>query len=190
MDLLRLYLFCGLAFHKAVWEIMKRRSARSFLLRISSGSLVVLVARLVKLTILSGMVLQLFLPGVLPISTRPLLLQAAGAALFTCGLIIAVFARLRLGDNWTDIETAGLLKEQELVSEGVYGLIRHPIYVGDFLLVTGFELALNSMLAWGAILLIPVIVRQSIREEAVLTQNLPGYEDYRARTKRFVPFFF
>jgi len=190
MDLLRLYLLCGLVFHKAVWEIMKRRSARSFLLRISSGSLLVLMARLVKLGILAGMVLQLFLPDMLPISTRPLLPQAAGMALFTSGLIIAVFARWRLGDNWTDIETAGLLKEQELVSKGVYRFIRHPIYVGDFLLVTGFELALNSMLAFGAILLVPIIVRQAIREEAVLTHNLPGYEDYRVRTKRFVPFFF
>jgi len=190
MDLLRLYLLCGLVFHKAVWEIMKRRSARSFLLRISSGSSIVLIARLVKLGILGGMVLQLFLPDIFPISAQPLLPQVAGAALFTSGLIIAVFARLRLGNNWSDIEAAGLLKEQELVSQGVYRFIRHPIYVGDFLLVTGFELALNSMLVLGAILLIPVIVRQSIREEAVLTENLPGYEDYRARTKRFVPLVF
>ncbi|MEO5937220.1 MAG: hypothetical protein ABIP81_08395 [Terriglobales bacterium] len=60
------------------------------------------------------------------------------------------------------------------------GKNRHPIYTGDLLLLIGLELALNS--------LVPIVLRQAIREEGKLIQNLPGYDLYRRRTKRFLPF--
>ncbi len=80
------------------------------------------------------------------------------------------------------------MERQELVEEGVYRYIRHPIYLGDLLLLAGFELALNSWLALGVLVLAPVVLRQAREEEKVLLVNLPGYRDYCARTKRFIPF--
>ena len=103
-------------------------------------------------------------------------------------ILVAVATRVRLGDNWTDIETAGVLERQELVEAGVYRYIRHPLYLGDLLLLAGFELALNSWLALGVLVLAPLILRQAREEEKVLLANLPGYRDYCARTKRFIPF--
>jgi len=67
-------------------------------------------------------------------------------------------------------------------------LIRHPIYVGDLLLLIGLELALNSWLVLPAIILVPIVLAKAVQEERLLTQTLPGYEEYCRRTKRFVPF--
>jgi protein-S-isoprenylcysteine O-methyltransferase Ste14 len=75
-----------------------------------------------------------------------------------------------------------------VVSKGLYRFIRHPIYVGDLLLLIGLELSLNSWLVLGVILLLPVVIRQAVSEEKMLMRSLPGYETYCARTKRFIPF--
>ena len=188
MDLLHFYLLAGLVAHKVVWEVMKRHQKQPLRIRIFAGSWIVRLARLAKVCILVGLLAQTLLGDVLPISQHPGSLRVFGAALYTVGLLVAVAARVRLGDNWTDIETAGVLERQELVEEGVYRYIRHPIYLGDLCLLAGFELALNSWLALGVLVLAPVVLRQAREEEKVLLVNLPGYRDYCARTKRFIPF--
>ncbi len=188
MDLLNFYLLAGLLVHKVVWELMKRHQRQPLRIRIFAGSWIIRVARLAKIGILIALVAQTLLDDIFPISQHPGPLRALGVALFTVGLLVAVAARVRLGDNWTDIETAGVLEHQKLVEEGVYRYIRHPIYLGDLLLLAGFELALNSWLVLGVLVLAPVILRQARQEEKVLLVNLPGYRDYLARTKRFIPF--
>lgn len=186
MDFLHIYLFAGIVIHKLVWEALKRGGPAP-----AAAAPVPLKTRLVKavkVAILLGIAVQPFLPNFFPITTDPAPLRVAGTILYTLGLLVAIAARLELGKNWSDIETAGVLKGQTVVSGGVYGYIRHPIYTGDLLLLTGLELALNSWLLVLAILLIPIVARQAIREEALLVANLPGYQAYCQRTKRFVPF--
>ncbi len=188
MDLLHFYLLAGLVAHKVVWEVMKRHQKQPLRIRILSGSWIVRLARLAKVCILLALLAQTLLDDILPIARHPNLLRALGIALFTVGLLVAVAARVRLGDNWTDIETAGVLEHQKLVEGGVYKYVRHPIYLGDLLLLVGFELAQNSWLVLGVLPLLPVILRQAREEERILVANLPGYRDYCARTKRFIPF--
>ena len=71
---------------------------------------------------------------------------------------------------------------------------RHVILLGSKLhlintvLLTGLELALNSWLVLGVVLLVPIVTRQAVQEEAMLRQTLEGYTDYCTRTKRFIPF--
>ena len=188
MDLLHFYLLAGLVAHKVVWEVMKRHQERSLRIRIFAGPWIVRLARLAKVCILFALLAQTLLDDILPITQHPGLLRALGVALFTVGLLVAVAARVRLGDNWTDIETAGVLEHQKLVEDGIYKHVRHPIYLGDLLLLVGFELAQNSWLVLGILPLLPVILRQAREEERILAANLPGYSDYCARTKRFIPF--
>ena len=188
MDLLHFYLLAGLVAHKVVWEVMKRRQKQPLRIRIFAGSWIVRLAGLAKICILFALLAQTLLDDILPIAQHPSLLGALGVALFTVGLLVAVAARVRLGDNWSDIETAGVLEHQKLVADGVYSVIRHPIYLGDLLLLAGFELAQNSWLVLGVLPLLPVILRQAREEEKILVANLPGYGDYCARTKRFIPF--
>ncbi len=189
MILLRLYLLVGLLAHKAVWEVLKRRKAPSAEKPAPQDqTLMVKLVKMVKVAILLGIVAQTMLPEILPISPEPFLLRVVGVALYTTGLLIAVVARFQLDNNWSDIETAKVLSHQAVVSNGIYGYIRHPIYVGDLLLLLGLELSLNSWLVVGVALLTPVVLFQATLEEKKLISVLPGYELYCRNTKRFIPF--
>lgn len=185
MDFLHAYLFIGIVAHKLVWEVLKRGGPAQPAPQLPLRTRLI---KAVKVAILLGIAIQPFLPNPFPIAADPTILRIAGTVIYTTGLLVAISARLELGKNWSDIETAGVLKEQTVVSGGVYGFIRHPIYTGDLLLLTGLEMALNSWLLVLAILLIPIVLRQAIQEEAILAAKLPGYDAYCRRTKRFVPF--
>lgn len=187
MILLRAYLLAGLVAHKALWEILKRRipAARRQETRASPIRTGIKVA---KTLVLAGIASQTVLPEILPIASEPGVLRAVGVALFTFGLALAMAGRIELGDNWLDIEDAEVRQGQALIATGVYNYVRHPIYAGDLILLAGFELSLNSWLVLGVGLLIPVVVVRARMEESMLSQALRGYDDYRARTWRFVPF--
>jgi Putative protein-S-isoprenylcysteine methyltransferase len=189
MIFLRLYLLAGLVAHKAVWEILKRRKAPAGERPAPKPQpLSVKLVKAVKVAILLGIVAQTMLPEILPISAEPFGLRVVGVVLYTAGLLIAVIARFQLDNNWSDIETAQVLSHQQVVSNGIYGYVRHPIYVGDILLLLGLELSLNSWLVVGVALMTPVILLQATREEKKLVETLPGYDVYCQQTKRFIPF--
>jgi protein-S-isoprenylcysteine O-methyltransferase Ste14 len=80
--------------------------------------------------------------------------------------------------------------EQKVISSGPYGVVRHPMYAGAFLLLLFTPLALGS---WVAIPLpIPVILVIIVRllaEEKFLSANLSGYEAYCQKVRyRLLPF--
>jgi protein-S-isoprenylcysteine O-methyltransferase Ste14 len=142
----------------------------------------------IKLAILLGLVVQTMLPDVFPIMTAARPLRVAGVVLYTLGLCVAILGRIQLGNNWSDIEAPQILRQHAVVSSGVYHYIRHPIYVGDLLLLLGLEISLNSWLVLGVVLLTPFVLRRAVREERTLTEAVPGYDAYCVRTKRFLPF--
>jgi len=185
MLLLQLYLLFGLVVHKAIWEILKRGSAERPV-EGSSGKLTLVKA--VKVAILLGLVVQIWFPDIPPILPEPFWLRVLGVCLFTLGLVTAIAARFQLGDNWANIETGQVMRRQFVVESGIYGFVRHPIYTGDILLLLGLELALNSWFVCGVLLLAPVVMIQAMKEEQMLVDELPGYERYCRRSKRFIPF--
>jgi protein-S-isoprenylcysteine O-methyltransferase Ste14 len=79
---------------------------------------------------------------------------------------------------------------QQLVSTGLYGLVRHPMYTGNVFLMLGIPPALGSY--WGLILVIPGVIVLILRigdEEDLLTHELSGYRDYTRRVHyRLVPY--
>jgi len=188
MILLRLYLLAGLIAHKALWEALKRRGAVGRMAPRGRQPVGLTLVKGVKIAILLGIVAQTMAPDVLPIASSSYPLRVVGVLIYTMGLTIAVLGRIQLGANWSDIETARVLRDQTVVSNGLYGYIRHPIYVGDLLLLAGLELSLNSWLALAVGLMAPVVLWKAVREERMLAKTLPGYETYRAQTKRFIPF--
>ena len=142
----------------------------------------------VKVVILLGLVAQVFVPVVLPLWPESALIRWIGAFVFAAGWMTAVAGRVPLGSNWSNIETPDVLTEQRVISHGVYRYIRHPIYVGDLLLLFGLEIALNSWLVIGPLLLAPVVLAKATREENMLRKRLPGYRKYCRNSKRFVPY--
>jgi protein-S-isoprenylcysteine O-methyltransferase Ste14 len=187
MQTFRLALFLGLMVHKTLWEVLKRRNSNP---RLPQPSLKrhARLLKTVKVGALLFLVVQTLFLNVLPITSEPASLRVAGVVIFFLGLAIAIIGRIEIGKNWIDLEDYQLLPQQSLVTSGIYSLIRHPIYFGDLLLVIGLELALNSWLVLGALLLIPVLVKQALAEEGLLSIAFPEYAAYRQRTKRFVPF--
>ena len=79
---------------------------------------------------------------------------------------------------------------QQLVSTGLYGLARHPMYAGNIVMMSGIPLALGSY--WGLLLVIPVLAVLVLRirdEEDLLTHELSGYRDYTQRVHyRLLPY--
>jgi protein-S-isoprenylcysteine O-methyltransferase Ste14 len=183
--ILKLFLFSGLVLHKVIWELLRKRGGTETEEQ-KSPSLTLVKA--VKIAILLGILVQVWLPDVLPISEDPFAIRVIGTAIYTAGLLVAIAARFQLGDNWSNIETGQVLTHQQVVSRGIYSYIRHPIYTGDLLLLLGLELALNSWLVLGVLVLIPVVLLKAIKEEQMLQRELAGYGDYCRETKRFIPF--
>lgn len=179
------YLLSGLALHKAVWEVMKRRSP-GFMKREPGRRAYLLSA--IKVAILVTIGIQIFLPDILPISDNPGILRGIGLVFYSLGLVGAITARIQLGMNWSDIEKSVIKKDHKLVNHGLYAHVRHPIYTCDLMLLFGLEIALNSWGVAGTIALAIYIRRQVIKEERALIEHLPGYADYCNQTSRFVPF--
>jgi protein-S-isoprenylcysteine O-methyltransferase Ste14 len=79
---------------------------------------------------------------------------------------------------------------QTLVSNGMYAVVRHPMYTGNVVLMLGIPLALGSY--WGLLLLVPGILVLVLRirdEEELLTRDLSGYREYAQRVRyRLLPY--
>jgi protein-S-isoprenylcysteine O-methyltransferase Ste14 len=98
------------------------------------------------------------------------------------GLLIAIWARVTLGGNWSARVT--LKEDHELVQRGPYRVVRHPIYSGLLLMILGTAILAGQAGAFIALVIcfggFWVKLRQ---EEALLTQHLSGYSEYMRRTK-------
>jgi protein-S-isoprenylcysteine O-methyltransferase Ste14 len=81
-------------------------------------------------------------------------------------------------------------RKQHVISTGVYGFVRHPLYLGCLLLMIGAPLLLGSV--WGLIISVAGLVLLIIRivgEEKMLSDELEGYDEYKTKVKyRLVPF--
>ena len=86
--------------------------------------------------------------------------------------------------------TIEVQEDQKVISSGLYGLVRHPMYSATLLMFLPLPLILGSF--WG---MIPfafypiVIVIRILNEEKVLTDSLEGYSEYKIKVKyRLIPF--
>jgi len=79
--------------------------------------------------------------------------------------------------------------DQKVVSTGLYGLVRHPMYFGTLIMMIGTPLALDSY--WGLLAIVPalpVLVARIDDEEKLLRQELDGYNEYMQNVHyRLVP---
>ncbi len=81
-------------------------------------------------------------------------------------------------------------RRQRVVSTGVYGFVRHPMYLGGILLFIGAPVLLGSL--YGVLIGILVsflLVARIVGEERMLIKELTGYADYRKKVRyRLIPF--
>jgi protein-S-isoprenylcysteine O-methyltransferase Ste14 len=187
----QIYLLLGLVLHKIVWEILRQRGTE---LPDKSPVKLPIKIRLIKqakILVLIFLIIQTaFFPNLIPITENPEVIRWIGLVVYTSGLLLAILGRVQLGGNWANIEDYRVLKNQQLVHNGVYKYIRHPIYAGDMLLIMGLELALNSWLVLGVIALVIYVTRQAKKEEVILKKAFTDYGNYQKTTKMFVPYIF
>ncbi len=81
---------------------------------------------------------------------------------------------------------------QTVVDTGLYGIVRHPMYMATLFLFLSIPFILNSLYSFFVMLLyIPVIVKRLLNEEEFLKKELPGYEEYMQKVKyRILPFIY
>lgn len=79
---------------------------------------------------------------------------------------------------------------QKVVDTGLYGVVRHPMYMATVLLFLMMPLILGSWYALIVFAFYPAIIIVRLKdEEALLTKELPGYAEYKQKVKyRIIPF--
>ena len=120
-------------------------------------------------------------------SQVPTSVIVVGLVLVAVGL---VFAQLVVIQNNYAAATITVEAEQKVVSTGLYGVVRHPMYVGALIMMAGTPLALDSY--WGLVAIIPglaVLALRILDEENMLTDELDGYREYLEKVHyRLVPY--
>ena len=86
--------------------------------------------------------------------------------------------------------TIKVSKNQKIIDTGMYGIVRHPMYLITIFLFLSMPLILGSIISFIIFLIYPgLIVIRIINEEKVLVKELPGYLDYQKKVKyRLIPF--
>jgi protein-S-isoprenylcysteine O-methyltransferase Ste14 len=123
----------------------------------------------------------------LPVRPLPWLCAPFGLLVLVAGLALRAWSMQTLNDAYT--RTLRVTNQQTVTDRGPYRHIRHPGYLGSLLVWCGFALASGSAVVVGTIaaLVGPAYVYRIGTEEALLERELPGYTEYRGRTKRLVP---
>ena len=109
------------------------------------------------------------------------------AGLFlVCYLLYAEVLR----ENTYLSRTIEVQENQKVIDTGLYGVVRHPMYLATTVLFLAMPLVLASPFSFLIMLLyIPLIAKRIKNEEKVLEEGLAGYKEYKQKVKyKVIPF--
>lgn len=110
-----------------------------------------------------------------------------GAALVLAGWGLVIWSFL----SWPSIFAGhGVLAEHELMTRGAYGFVRHPVYLGAFLIWAGLTVGFRSPAAFlvTALYVIPVYLLYIRSEEEMMVDSFgDAYRDYRRTVPMLIP---
>ncbi len=116
----------------------------------------------------------------------PLWLRAGGVGLTLCAFLFLSRALDQLGKNYSPLFDTH--RPFFIVDSGPYKYIRHPVYLCNILIISGYVLSsaslavlLLSLWGWGYML------HSVMREETFLASTFPEYREYQKRTWRLLP---
>ena len=121
--------------------------------------------------------------------TLPTILPYIASVIFLIGY--AIYAEVMRENAWLS-RTIEVQENQSVVSTGLYGIVRHPMYTATILMYLAMPLVLGSLIAFSIMLLyIPIIIRRINDEEQLLKTELPGYTEYCTQVRwRLIPFIY
>jgi protein-S-isoprenylcysteine O-methyltransferase Ste14 len=113
-----------------------------------------------------------------------------GVVLYTIGGVLRIAPVFVLGRRFSGL--VAIQPEHRLVTGGLYGVIRHPSYLGLVVLSLGWALAFRSGVGVIlAVLSLVVVLARIESEERLLSENFGAeYDTYRARTWRLLPYIY
>ena len=117
----------------------------------------------------------------------PAWVSYAAAAVFL--LAYGLYAEVLRENVWLS-RTVEVQENQKVIDTGLYGLVRHPMYMSTLLLFLAMPLVLGSVISLAIMLAyIPIIAKRIRNEEQVLENGLEGYTDYKKRVRyKVIPF--
>ena len=105
---------------------------------------------------------------------------AAAGLFLVCYLLYAEVLR----ENTYLSRTIEVQENQKVIDTGLYGVVRHPMYMATTVLFLAMPLVLASPISFAIMLLyIPLIAKRIHNEEKVLEAGLDGYKAYKTRVK-------
>lgn len=120
-------------------------------------------------------------------SAPPTAVSVLGQVVVVLGLCLGILAVVQNGYAAANITVED---DQPVISTGMYGLVRHPMYFSLLVTMVGLALALGSY--WGlagALISVPIVVVRILDEEQLLTQELSGYREYTRQVRyRLLPY--
>jgi protein-S-isoprenylcysteine O-methyltransferase Ste14 len=136
----------------------------------------------------------LWIPIVKLPGTIRLILGIGGLVVYLAGCTFVLWARRTLGRMW-GISTSynvKLLDDHQLIQDGPYALVRHPMYFGWWAAMFGLLLLYPT---WVVLLFlvfsVVAFVGRARREEAILRERFgEAWQAYTARTKFLIPFIY
>src|SRR5579862_9654023 len=110
-----------------------------------------------------------------------------GVVLFAAGGAVRIWPVFVLGNRFSGL--VAIQPGHALVTEGLYGSIRHPSYLGLLVNSLGWALAFHSAVGvlLTALLLPPLLARIAAEERLLHSEFGAAYDTYRARTARLIP---
>lgn len=117
------------------------------------------------------------------------LFRLAGILSWLAGLAVGGLSLLHLGDNLTIFPRP--IENGVLTQRGVYGLVRHPMYLGVCLTALGWSLFLTSPLAVALTVVLGLFFdRKASREEIWLQDKYADYPAYRQQVRKLIPWIY
>lgn len=119
-------------------------------------------------------------------------LYVVGYLFVVSGLILAISAVKKLENNWDNMMLYKIIPNHQLIKNGVYKHIRHPIYTAIIFEVVGYQLIANSWLVIFFLITSSIVLIRHIKNEEELLETYFGkeYTNYKKSTKKLIPFIY
>jgi protein-S-isoprenylcysteine O-methyltransferase Ste14 len=117
----------------------------------------------------------------------PIAVRWLGVTISAFGLVLMQWTLASLGRNLTD--TVETRQDATLITHGPYRWVRHPYYVAAALLILATTLmSTNLIIGLSGLIVLVLLAIRTPHEEQMLVQRFgSAYEDYQAKTGRFLP---
>jgi protein-S-isoprenylcysteine O-methyltransferase len=111
-----------------------------------------------------------------------------GCLLIAAGILIRLLAVATLKKQFT--VKVSIVENHRIIDSGMYGVIRHPAYLGHLVSLIGIGLVSGNRVSLTALAVLPlagILYRIHIEEDALQRHFGPAYQAYARRTKRLLP---